>query len=171
LIAFPYIRSLRFRASFDPKRDVHSAIPLFDTRTRGRLPNRATYVLVQVESIRKNYIADCTGAITKLEKLDDKGNVIARLQGTRPLIWSPQERGLLTQTIAPYVPQDMDVFRTIEGVNTLELMCIGHPPSWSSFFTEQGKYRITVAVTGDGRTTTVTVPVTWRGRWDNFEVV
>jgi hypothetical protein len=162
------LRPRKFSVSFNSARDVHAAIPQFDLRTGQQVPNRTTFVHVHVESVR-GYVTTCTGAITSLEKLDDKNKVINRIAGTRQLLWAPREQGLVQKTIAPHLPQDLDLFRTEEGVNRLEVLSIGHPPSWIGFFGSPGRYRITVGVHGGNRTETILVVVNWRGRWDNFD--
>ncbi len=171
-IAIPFIWTLirprKFTASFDAKRDIHAALPQFNPQTGQQLPNRVTYVHVHVEALRSN-VTPCTGAITALEKLGPQGETIARLDATRQLIWAPREHRQFQQTIAPRLPQDLDLFRTIEGVDRLEVLCEGHPQSWLDFFNHPGRYRITVAVHGGERTEIVQVTIEWRGKWDNFD--
>ena len=137
----------KFSVSFDRGRDVHAAVPLFDTVTRLPLPNRTTFIHVHVEAVRQN-VTLCTGAITLLEQLDDKGGVTNRITGTRSLLWAPREAGQSQQNIAPSLPQDLDLFCTIEGDSRLHLLSVGHPQLWVNFFNNPGRYRITVAVHG-----------------------
>jgi hypothetical protein len=170
LIVWPYIwaaiRPRKFSVSFETVRDVHVAVPLFDQT--GQLPHRATIAHVHVEAVH-GYVTPCTGAITALERLDDENNVIGRIDGTRQLLWAPRERGQFQQIIAPHVPQDLDLFCTLEATNRLDVLSVGHPPLWTNFFASPGRYRITVAVHGDNRTETIRVIVNWRGRWDDFD--
>ena len=111
----------------------------------------------------------CTGAIAALEKLDVQDGVMERLDGTCQLVWAPREHVQIQQIVAPNLPQDLDLFRAVEGVNKLEVLSIGHPQSWLDFFDSPGRYRITVAVHGGNRTEIVRVIVNWRGRWDDFD--
>jgi hypothetical protein len=172
VIALPYIlaaiRPRKFFPSFESKRDIDAGIPQFDLRTGQQLPNRVTFVHVHVEALRTN-VTSCTGAITALEKLDSQGNVVARLDGTRQLIWAPREHRQFQQVIAPGLPQDLDLFRTVEGINRLEVLSVGHPQSWLDFFYQLGRYRITVAVHGGERTEVVRVIIDWRGQWNKFD--
>jgi hypothetical protein len=158
IIAYPYalaaFRPRKFFVTFNSDRDVDRAIAQFHLQTGARLPNRTTYAHVHVEAIGA-HITPCTGAIIALEKLDDKKTVISRLVGTRSLIWCPREHNQLRQTIAPHLPQDLDLFRTVEGVNKLEVLSSGHPQTWFDFFDLPGRYRIAVAVHGGEQTATI----------------
>jgi hypothetical protein len=161
------LRPRKFKVTFDRCRDIHAAIPMFDIGTGQRLPNRVTFVHIRVEACGSSVTA-CTGAITSLERLDAPGQVMARLDGTRQLIWAPREHRQFQQIVAPNLPQDLDLFRTVEGVNKLEVLSIGHPQSWLDFFDEPGRYRIAVVVQGGDMTETVSVVVDWRNKWDDF---
>lgn len=167
---WPLIRPRKFVAVFDRNRDIHAGMPQFDLRTGTQLADRGTYVHLHVESVRGAQVIGCVGAITSLEKLDANGNVIANVVGTRQLIWAPREHGMIQQTIAPNLPQDLDIFKTIENTNQLEVLCVGHPPSWLQFFNTAGRYRITVVVSGADRTQTVKYLIDWRGKWDDFDL-
>jgi hypothetical protein len=47
---------------------------------------------------------------------------------------------------------------------------IGHSEPWVSFFDEPGHYRITVCVSGNNKTEFIELPITWRGKWNDFEM-
>ena len=158
----------RFSASFNFQRDVEAAVIQFNIRTGQQLPNRTTFAHIHVESVRRN-VTTCTGAIAALEKLDAQDRVMERLDGTCQLVWAPREHVQIQQIVAPNLPQDLDLFRAVEGVNKLEVLSIGHPQSWLDFFGSPGRYRITIAVHGGNRTEIVRVIVNWRGRWDDFD--
>ncbi len=162
------LRPRKFLGSFNAARDIHAAVPQFNPQTGQQLPNRVTFAHVHVESVR-GHITTCAGAITALEKLDDQGNVADRIIGTRQLLWAPREHMQFQQTVAPNLPQDLDLFYTVEGTNRLDLLSVGHPPLWTNFLASPGRYRITVAVHGGNRTETLRVTVNWRGRWDDFD--
>jgi hypothetical protein len=126
-IAAPFIwavfRPRRFFASFNFQRDVDVAVVQFDGRTGQQLPNRTTFAHFHVEAVRQN-VTPCTGAITLLERLDDRDRVIDRLAGTRQLLWAPREYRQFQQIIAPNLPQDLDLragcgnlHRPISGVS------------------------------------------------------
>jgi hypothetical protein len=172
VIALPYFfaawRPRKFSVSFDPRRDVDAAISQFNTQTGQQLPNKCTYAHIHVESVG-GHVTPCTGAIISLEKLDETDKAIKRLVGTRQLIWGPREHRQFQQIIAPHLPQDLDLFRTIEGVDKLEVLSVGHQQLWLDFFDLPGRYRITVAVHGDSRTETIQVTVDWRGKWNDFD--
>ena len=171
-IAIPVIWAVfhprRFSASFNFGRDVEAAVIQFNIRTGQQLPNRTTFARIHVESVRRNVTA-CTAAIAALEKLDVQDRVMEGLDGTCQLVWAPREHVQIQRIVAPNLPQDLDLFRAVEGVNKLEVLSIGHPQSWLDFFDSPGRYRITVAVHGGNRTEIIRVIVNWRGRWDDFD--
>jgi hypothetical protein len=67
-------------------------------------------------------------------------------------------------------PRDLDIFRTIENKDKLELLSVGHPFSWDSFFDDAGRYRLTINIVGDGVNREVRLLIDWRGRWDDFDL-
>jgi len=134
------------------------------------LPNRAEYVHVRVRCVGRKSIANCAGWITSLERLD-RGRTVAKLTGSRPLIWAPREQGITHTNIQPGIPQDLDIFRTVENVNVLELLSVGHPQRWVTFFSVPGTYGLRIMVSGEGSTKSIRLIVTWRGNWNNFDVV
>ena len=46
----------------------------------------------------------------------------------------PREDNLQQKLIAPNLPHDLDVFRTLETDNVLELLSVGHPEIVVVFF-------------------------------------
>jgi hypothetical protein len=137
-----------------------------DANTGSRLPNRATYVHVRVNS--NCQLNDCTGWITLIEELGEANVVRNRLDETRPLLWAPREFRQTKVAIPP--PRDLDVFMTIENENRLRLLSVGHPLTWDDFVDHPGTYRITIHVVADGRACDIKLLVTWRGRSDDFQV-
>jgi TIR domain len=161
----------RFEPQFMPERDIHRDVRLFNSATGQQLPIKATYVLVRVVTVGNANVENCSGWITRLEKLDGTTKTsIETLQGSRQLIWSPREAQTLYANIRPEVPQDLDVFRSVEGVNSVELMSIGHPPSWDAFFSLPGTYRLTVVISAKGTSRTKRLLINWRGIWNDFDV-
>ena len=160
---------LPIEAQFSPARDIHRNAPLFGPQ--GRLPIRANCVLVRVVATGNGNVDNCTGWITRLERLNSGGKPIdTAAVGSRPLRWSPQEAQLTSITIRPDVPQDLDVFWCIEGASSPQLKSIGHPPSWDEFFSAPGTYRLTIVVSAAGKSQTKRLLVKWRGRWNDFDV-
>ena len=154
---------------FLPERDIHRNVDLFSSQGQP-LPMKATYVLLHTAAVGKAHIESCSGCITRLEKLDANRATIETLEGTRPLLWSPREAGKETVAIQPYAPQDLDVFRSVEGTNSIELQSIGHPPRWDAFFSSQGIYRLTIVVSASRNSSTKRLLINWRGKWNDFGV-
>lgn len=160
---------LSFAAQFSPARDIHRNAPLFGPQ--GRLPISANCVLVRVVATGNGNVDNCTGWITRLERLNSDGKPIdTAAVGSRPLRWSPQEAQLTSITIRPDVPQELDVFWCIEGADTPQLKSVGHPPSWDEFFSSPGTYRLTIVVSATGKSQTKRLLVKWRGKWNDFDV-
>jgi len=130
---FQFFRGRRFALDFVPDEQIERNVTLFQVPTMQPLPDRANYVHVRVRCVGGKGIADCAGWITSLERLDH-GRTVARLTGSRPLIWAPREHGITHAQIQPNIPQDLNIFRTVQNVNTLELLSVGHQQSWVTFF-------------------------------------
>jgi hypothetical protein len=163
------LRPKKFSLSFDKDRDIHWNLTLFEMATGKEIPNKANFVHVRVAA-SKSGVPKCKGWIVKLERLNDEKKVLATLEETRPLLWAPREHGILEMDIAPNTAQDIDVFRTVETVNKLELLSLGHSRNWVTFFDAPGLYRITVSISGDMQTRAIELMVTWRGISGNFDV-
>lgn len=160
----------RFRLEFVASRDIIRNVTQFDMRTGQQLPNKATYVHVRVECTGSSDVTACVGWLTKLEKLDVNQTVIASLDEARPLIWAPRESGHTSVPIHQNAPRDLDVFRTQQKVDRLELLSYGHPAAWHTFVDQPGLYRLTISVSGDGRSRIIHLLVSWRGHADDFDI-
>jgi len=163
------IRPRKFKLRFDPAQDIDAAVQQFNAATGQPLPNRATFVHVNVEAQGSN-VTTCAGAVTCLERLDEKEAVVSRLDGTRQLIWAPREVGQVQQIVAPGLPQDLDLFRINEGTNRIDILTVSHPQSWADFFDQPGLYRVTVSAYGGEMSENIKIRLSWRGKWNDFDI-
>jgi hypothetical protein len=120
----------RLEPQFDPDHQIHRDVMLFEATTGQPIPIKATYVQVHVASVGTAQVNNCAGWITRLERLDAFENAVAALRGTRQLVWSLREAAKTHLPILPEIPQDLDIFRTVEGTNRLELLSLAHLPTW-----------------------------------------
>jgi hypothetical protein len=173
LFIFIWDRRVRpkFRATFNADRDVHKLVPLINLATGMPLGINSSYVHLQVSAKGGANIAQCEGWITCLEELDKKGKTIRRIDESRHLIWAPREKNESKVPIVPGISRDLDIFRTIQSQNTLELLSIGHSQRWISFFSSPGIYRLTLNVVGDGAKISRRLTIEWKGQWNNFVVI
>lgn len=160
----------KFIFTFDAKRDIHHNVPLFDLTTSCPLGIDATYVHMQAAAKGAKNIIQCEGWITCIEQLDGNRKTITKIDELRPLIWAPREYNETKIALAPGTPRDLDIFRSIQNHNALELLSVGHSRRWITFFAGPGIYRLTINVVGDGASIRRRLKIIWNGQWNNFTV-
>jgi nucleoside phosphorylase len=157
-----------FSVEFVSDREVHAGIPVTFVLGGQLSTVRGTYVHLRIVALIN--VDRCEATITCLEKLGGSNDVLKRQAQTRDLVWAPRELGERIVSIMRGAPRDLDIFRTIENKDKLELLSVGHPFSWDSFFDDAGRYRLTINIVGDGVNREVRLLIDWRGRWDDFDL-
>ena len=106
IVVFLWDRRVRpkFSVNFDNARDVHTDVPLFDLAIGRPLGICATYVHIQISAVRRSNINLCQGWITCLERLDERGRSVVKIEETRQLVWAPREPGHTQVPVHPGAP-------------------------------------------------------------------
>jgi hypothetical protein len=154
--------------SFD-KNGMGIVLALHQIRQTGPTPEtiqeaewRASYVRIRVDALSKSTVKGCTAYITALEK---------RPKGTTAFtpVPIPQSISLRDQQfdIIPAVPHLIDFLRSGEWDNKVFPTC-AWPLILRDVFNDEGTYRFTFIVNGDGLSKTMQMDVTWQGRWDSI---
>ena len=126
-----------------------------------------SYINVKVSTISKKAAKNCQAFITKIEKIEQDGNILS------PMSFDPIAcicRGKSTDPIDIdfNAPCHFDLFYTYEMYDTKLNLCGQFPKEIANFFDEKGIYIFTGYVKSENITKEYEVGIEWNGEWDGI---
>jgi len=141
--------------------------------TSGNLILQWYVVRVKVKTKTRRLAKSCRAFLMNIEKMNSQGEFERTIYSdSLQLHWSVREPDDYTSLDLPYqVSQYVDVFFTQQNSRSF-LPCFRFfPLRYQGLFEEQGTFRFTVQVAGDGiRPDSIRLVLEWKGKWDDFNV-
>lgn len=133
---------------------------------------QAKYVRVKVVNVKRRLAKGCRAFLVNFEMKDKNGN-FQRTDycDSLQLAWSCQNPGNDAIDLPFEVNQFIDIFRATAKSNSFEPCLVPIPFRYSKLFQQNGVYRFTIQVAGEGLDSQkIVLILDWRGEMNEFTV-
>jgi hypothetical protein len=125
--------------------------------------DEAVYIGITLQALSRTTVKNCVAFVTGIEKRRISNDHFIEIPVHGPLNLTPTPID-----VHPRIPMPIAFLKAGQFDNKLGFTVDGLPLRLRDTFDEQGTYRFTINVNGEGITETIRVEVDWTGKWDGI---